>query len=334
MSVRIDVEMPDCTDIDGEVPDEEKDTISFGIKIHDPSPEAVKISRKDFIIINIEPDNTEEELQAARERQKMIDYFVDNKEIGWIRQFKVALMLGPTVDSENALVTPSWDEAVFHLFGMPWKLLFATIPPRNMCGGWAAFIIALAEIGGITTIVGELATILGCTINLKVAATAITLVAMGTSLPDTSASKIAAQTSPTADSAIGNVTGSNSVNVFLGMGLPWVLGAGYWHINFDAPYEQPAGALAFSVMVFLACSLCCFAILVLRRICVHGELGGPEPVRTLSAVLCFSLWVIYLVISILQIYEVFVIPETILGPGFYSCRYPLRYPNETDKTIC
>ena len=214
MSVRIDVEMPDCTDIDGEVPDEEKDTISFGIKIHDPSPEAVKISRKDFIIINIEPDNTEEELQAARERQKMIDYFVDNKEIGWIRQFKVALMLGPTVDSENALVTPSWDEAVFHLFGMPWKLLFATIPPRNMCGGWAAFIIALAEIGGITTIVGELATILGCTINLKVAATAITLVAMGTSLPDTSASKIAAQTSPTADSAIGNVTGSNSVNVF------------------------------------------------------------------------------------------------------------------------
>ena len=70
--MRIDVEMPDCSGIDDELPEEEKDTISFGIKIHSPSPEAVKISRKDFIIINIEPDNTEEELAAARERQKMI----------------------------------------------------------------------------------------------------------------------------------------------------------------------------------------------------------------------------------------------------------------------
>ena len=333
--MRIDVEMPDCSGIDDELPEEEKDTISFGIKIHSPSPEAVKISRKDFIIINIEPDNTEEELAAARERQKMIDYFVDDKEVGWLRQFKVALMLGPTVDADNAVVTPTWDEAVFHFFGMPWQLLFATIPPRNMCGGWAAFVIALAEIGAITTVVGELATILGCTINLKVAATAITLVAGGTSLPDTSASKIAAQTSPTADSAIGNVTGSNSVNVFLGMGLPWVLGAGYWHMYFDgAAYEQPAGALAFSVMVFLGCCLVCFAVLVCRRAFVKGELGGPEPTRTITAIICFSLWIIYLVISILQIYEVFVVPESILGPAYYSCKYPLRYPNKSGESVC
>jgi solute carrier family 8 (sodium/calcium exchanger) len=51
---------------------------------------------------------------------------------------------------------------------------------------------------------------------------------MGTSLPDTFASFISAQTEPSADNAIGNVTGSNSVNVFLGLGLPWVLAAVYW----------------------------------------------------------------------------------------------------------
>ena len=30
-----------------------------------------------------------------------------------------------------------------------------------------------------------------------------------------------------ADAAVGNVTGSNSVNVFLGLGLPWVIAVIY-----------------------------------------------------------------------------------------------------------
>jgi len=204
----------------------------------------------------------------------MIDYFVANKDVSWGTQFKVACMLGPSVDSDNLLQDVEASEAFLHFLGMPWKVIFATIPPRNMWGGWAAFIIALAEIGAVTTVVGELATVLGCTIGLRIQATAITLVAMGTSLPDTFASKTAAESSDNADSAIGNVTGSNCVNVFLGMGLPWVLGSVYWVAKFDAPYEQPAGSLAFSVMLFLACALVCLALLVLRRLCVGGELGG------------------------------------------------------------
>lgn len=31
----------------------------------------------------------------------------------------------------------------------------------------------------------------------------------------------------TADNSVGNVTGSNSVNVFLGLGLPWTMAAIY-----------------------------------------------------------------------------------------------------------
>ena len=56
---------------------------------------------------------------------------------------------------------------------------------------------------------------------------AITFVALGTSLPDTFASKTAAVAERTADNAIGNVTGSNSVNVFLGLGLPWMIASIY-----------------------------------------------------------------------------------------------------------
>ena len=237
-------------------------------------------------------------------------------------------MLGPSVDSDNLLQDVECVEALMHFLGMPWKVIFALIPPRQYCGGWAAFVIALALIGGVTTVVGELATILGCTVNLRIPATAITLVAMGTSLPDTFASKTAAETSPYADSAIGNVTGSNSVNVFLGMGLPWVLGSVYWQVKFDVAYEQPAGALAFSVCIFLVCSVFCFVILGLRRCAVGGELGGPEPTRTVTAILCFLLWIVYLVVSFCQIYEVFTVPESILGPAFYSTLYPDIYPKE------
>merc|ERR1711918_36970 len=101
--------------------------------------------------------------------------------------------------------------------------------------------------------------------------TAITFVALGTSLPDTFASKTAAVQDPYADASIGNVTGSNSVNVFLGLGLPWMIGAFYWlgGPNSDwcckygakefasslvaegnAGFIVEAGALAFSVIVF------------------------------------------------------------------------------------
>lgn len=72
-------------------------------------------------------------------------------------------------------------------------MLFAFIPPRAKGGGWPAFIVALTFIGTITAVVAEVATVLGCTIGLEPAVTAITLVAVGTSLPDTFASMTAAQ---------------------------------------------------------------------------------------------------------------------------------------------
>lgn len=61
--------------------------------------------------------------------------------------------------------------------------------------------------------------------------TAISFVALGTSLPDLFASKQAVLDSTDADAAVGNVTGSNSVNVFLGLGLPYLIAAIYYTTN-------------------------------------------------------------------------------------------------------
>lgn len=61
---------------------------------------------------------------------------------------------------------------------------------------------------------------------------AITFVALGTSLPDTFASMTAAGKEKYADEAVGNVTGSNSVNVFLGLGLPWVVATAFESLKY------------------------------------------------------------------------------------------------------
>jgi solute carrier family 8 (sodium/calcium exchanger) len=63
--------------------------------------------------------------------------------------------------------------------------------------------------------------------------TAISFVALGTSLPDLFASKQAVTDGTDADAAVGNVTGSNSVNVFLGLGVPYVIAAIYYNSSGD-----------------------------------------------------------------------------------------------------
>lgn len=308
----IEIEMPDCEeqkDEDGEDLDsEEGDTVSFKLHISNPKPDGTKLSKRQNCFVNIEPSSNSD--HAELEHKKLLEYYISEQECSWGNQFKVACMLGPSIDQDDLIVEDvKCGSACFHFFAIFWKVFGAIVPPRKIWGGWAAFLMALALIGVVTTIVGEVATVLGCVINLKPAVTGITIVAMGTSLPDTFASMTAARTSANADSAIGNVTGSNSVNVFLGMGLPWLIATIYWKVNHDSDYEVPPGSMSFSVVMFLSCSMVCFLILGLRRCCVGGELGGAKGSchRTLSAIILFSLWLIYVAFVALESYGVLVV---------------------------
>ena len=177
-------------------------------------------------------------------------------------------MLGPQIDEDNLVLedVEAFD-AFSHFLTIFWKVAFATVPPTGVWGGKAAFLVSLAYIGAVTAVVGQIAELFGCVVGIDESVTAITLVALGTSLPDTFASMTAARSSEYADSAIGNVTGSNSVNVFLGLGLPWAAAATYWASAHEGKlYQVPAGAVAFSVFVFLIVAVCCFMILVARRV--------------------------------------------------------------------
>lgn len=213
-------------------------------------------------------------------------------------------MLHPTKNEEGEIEEVTAMDAIMHFMCIGWKVLFSLIPPPHLGGGWYSFVVSLMMIGAVTAIVGEVATLFGCVIGLKPAVTAISFVALGTSLPDTFASKQAASESKYADSAIGNVTGSNSVNVFLGLGLPWVIATHYYKSKDNIDYHVPAGSLAFSVFLFLITSLVCVGVLITRRILIGGELGGSGIGRIASAIFCVCLWLIYVIFSSLKEYEV------------------------------
>ncbi len=50
-------------------------------------------------------------------------------------------------------------------------------------GGWAAFMVSICIIGFLTAIIGDVASHFGCTVGLDDAVTALTFVALGTSIP-------------------------------------------------------------------------------------------------------------------------------------------------------
>jgi solute carrier family 8 (sodium/calcium exchanger) len=222
-------------------------------------------------------------------------------------------------------------DILLYVLLFPWKFVSACIPPPSMCDGWVCFVSALCVIGALTAVIGDLAGLLGCALEIPASITAVTIVALGTSLPDTFASKTAAVSDPTADNSIGNVTGSNSVNVFLGLGLPWMIGALYWNyvgvkltdpddpwrkrgeevgwwndadmgpVNelYPATFVVPAGSLGGSVAVFTFGSLIEISILMARRRFVGAELGGDDKIKWVTAAIFVCLWLMYVVYAII-----------------------------------
>jgi len=222
----------------------------------------------------------------------------------WAQQMKDAMVVNGG-DIDNATTV----DYIMHFLTFPFKVIFALIPPAGLMGGFPCFFVSLAFIGVIVIIVGDLAGIFGCLIGLEDEVTAITFVALGTSLPDTFASKAAAVNEKHADNAIGNVTGSNSVNVFLGLGLPWVIAAIY-HFSSEDGFEVKAGALTFSVTIYIICAIIAIGLILIRRFVpvfgqdgVGAELGGNTILKYISAVILLFLWFLYVILSTLQTYK-------------------------------
>jgi len=232
----------------------------------------------------------------------------------WLEQFTSAFEVQADDDEEEEgeegeEKMPSCGDYIMHFLTLPWKLIFAIIPPTGIFNGYPTFVISIAAVGLCTAVIGDVAGHLGCFINLKDCVNAIAFVALGTSVPDTFASKTAAIEDETADNSVGNVTGSNAVNVFLGIGIAWSMAAIYWEANGEQ-FKVPVGSLGFSVTVFCIEAALAIGILLARRHpAVGGELGGPKFFKTCSSAAFVFFWCFYVAISAMEAYGV-------INPGF------------------
>lgn len=184
----------------------------------------------------------------------------------------------------------------------PWRLLFAFVPPYQIAHGWIAFICSLLFISGIAYIVTELTDIISCVTGINAYVIAFTALAAGTSWPDLVASKIAAERQLTADSAIANITCSNSVNIYVGIGIPWLINTAYNFITYGEPLRiENAEGLGFTLMVFFSTSVGCISVLVVRRLILGAELGGPRFWAWVTSVFFMLLWLIFVVLPSLRV---------------------------------
>ncbi|CAF1534957.1 unnamed protein product, partial [Didymodactylos carnosus] len=225
----------------------EKDE-SFAVELFDPKGGAQLGKHAKTVVTIINDDDYK---SMANQMANLVQVDIDRLSVtktSWAQQFHDAMNV-----NGGDLETAKIGHYIGHTLAFFWKVLFAFVPPTHVAGGWLTFFVSLGFIALLTAIVGDVAAIFGCLVGLKDSITAISFVALGTSLPDTFASMIAAKNSKTADDAIGNVTGSNSVNVFLGLGLPWLVAAMYWESK-NLPFTVKAGDLSFSVLIF---SICC-----------------------------------------------------------------------------
>jgi len=233
---------------------------------------------------------------STRARLSAVLYSADS----WADQLREAVVLSGGMDEETGEeAAPTPFESVMHAVSIFWKVIFAFVPPTGYGGGWPAFFVSLLFIGVTTFVTGEFAKLFGCVVGIPDSVTAISIVALGTSLPDTFASRTAALNDDSADAAIGNVTGSNSVNVFLGLGLPWLIGSLYhaYAQTGQGTYDVPALGLGYSILLFTICAVLALSLLMARRRYVGGELGGSLAVARLSSAVLTSLWLLYILLA-------------------------------------
>ena len=214
---------------------------------------------------------------------------------------------------------------------LPWRLVCSWTPPPALRGGWPCFLVALVLICMVTVVICELAGLVSCAVGTTPSTIAVVLIAGGTSLPDLYASRSAAISDATADSAIGNVMGSNAVNVFLGLGLPWSVAAIYWQIVGASPewlervgedfphlpqiypaggFVVPARDLCFAAGTFLLCAFVFVGMILSRRRRFGYELGGEE--RMEAGAVFFFMWLVFIFLSICEFHGIFDTAEALL----------------------
>merc|ERR1719346_202447 len=100
----------------------------------------------------------------------------------WLEQFTGAFEVQADDDEEgeegedDEPKMPSCGDYIMHFLTLPWKLIFAVIPPTAIANGYPTFVVSIVAIGICTAVIGDVAGHLGCFIYLKDCVNAIAFV--------------------------------------------------------------------------------------------------------------------------------------------------------------
>uniref|UniRef100_A0A1I8F7G5 Na_Ca_ex domain-containing protein n=1 Tax=Macrostomum lignano TaxID=282301 RepID=A0A1I8F7G5_9PLAT len=136
------------------------------------------------------------------------------------------------------------------------------------------------------------ATCCGCVLGIHQAVTGITIVAIGTSLPDTFASRTAALQDEYADNSVGNAPTVS--NVFLGLGLPWCIATIYAAAKGKSYCVDRADNLFQSLVFFLT----------VATVCIIALFRETSTRRGVCGVCMIGLWVLYVILASLKAYNI------------------------------
>ncbi|RHY11762.1 hypothetical protein DYB25_005602 [Aphanomyces astaci] len=168
------------------------------------------------------------------------------------------------VHAEEGAAEPAWLEPVrkvIDLLSRPFRILFAYSLPE--CGVDSptrsyypvTLVLSIVYVALLSAAALYSTRILTAALNLSTEVAGVTLLALGSQIPDTIASVSLARAGH-ADAAVCNAIGSQVINVTLGSGLPWFLYT-LFHGEIHIPYEQ-------ETLLFQLLAVIIFAYLVLN----------------------------------------------------------------------
>lgn len=199
----------------------------------------------------------------------MIENVKRHEKPTYVQNIINTMMFHPVKNAKGEIVNINMFEGFMQVLVYFWKAISCICPPVHFAWGYPCFLMALTLIGLTTFVIYQVSALLCCLTGIKPGVLAITLIAVGTSIPDVIVSWKAAKLSKHADASIGNLLGVNTATILLGYGLPWVIAIVYYRDQ-ELPnnsYTYPRAGLLFALGLYLVLSLIGIFLIGISRCC-------------------------------------------------------------------
>lgn len=146
---------------------------------------------------------------------------------------------GEGEDEADPLKPPStWLGVPMWIVRLPWYIAFRFTVPDCTKEKWqkwyiVTFIMSIIWIGGTSFLVVDWAERISCAVGVPSFLFGVVILAAGTSVPDAIGSIVVAKQGM-GDMAVANAVGSNIFDIWLGMGLPWLIVLPIYKTSLDA----------------------------------------------------------------------------------------------------